>query len=668
MAQIDNTSQVDGIVLLKLATLQNADYARWVTEWSGTDRTNVYDVDFPSIGALTQLDDPKVVALRQDALGAFFLSAGGASLDTSEATELRITSLDLVSGYAALNLDGLAIFFLESAEPNLERAPDANQADVMLSDAETARYFLARGRLALKRGDAATALATVGPVVTAYIDRARLGQAGSIEDLGPWARRLQGFVELYLSALAADPALLAAEPPENILAAQQLLAAADASATSGRLAARLSAVDPDLVRGYQDGLRDLRGTMMAAASGGDASAVDAKRREVTALRERIKQIDPAFGANTALSIAPLDTLRANAAGGATVILTSLPDRLLVSTVTKAAATSQVVDLPQAEVVRAIAAFRATILREEDVATTEGALLATAVLSGLRGLPQIPDRISFVIDGPFVSLPFGALPIRMGGKQSYLGAEIPLSMTPSLALLAVRSDAANGKADRPFLGIGDAQFSAVGAKDRLGFLPTELRETNTELRFMGALLGADIAQDLLLGAAATEIRLEEMSKAGDLARYRIIAFATHGFIENQGNLREAGLLLSEPQQADRNHDGILSASEIYRLKLDADLVILSACDTGAVTTGSRGLSDLAQAFIYAGARGLIVTHWEIDTFAATELSKRLATEIRADPTQSQAVSFRNVVRSLLSDPAAKAFHHPKYWASHAVIGL
>lgn len=668
MSQIDDTSQVDGVVLLKLATLQSPDYARWVTGWSGLDRTRVYDVDFPSMEALTQLGDPRAAALRQSAVGAFIAGNAGANADSKEMAGLRKMSLDLASGYAAMNLDGLAIFFLESAEPNLERAPDADQADVMLSDAETARFFLARGRLALKQGDNATALATVGPVVKAYIDRARLGQAGSMEDLGPWARRLQGFVELYLSALAADPALLAAEPPENILSAQQLLAAADASATSGRLAARLSAVDPDLVRGYQDSLRDLRGTMMAAASGGDASAVDAKRRDVTALRERIRQIDPAFGANTALSIAPLATLQANAAGGAVVILTSLPDRLLVSTVTRAGATSQVVDLPQAEVVRAIAAFRATILREEDVATAEGALLAMAILSGLRGLPQVPDRISFVIDGPFVSLPFGALPIRVGGKQSYLGVEIPLSMTPSLALLAVRSDAATGKADWPFLGIGDAQFSAVGAHDRLGFVPTELRETNTELRFMGALLGADIAQDLLLGAAATEVRLDEMSKAGDLARYRIIAFATHGFIENQGNLREAGLLLSEPQRDDRNHDGVLSVSEIYRLKLDADLVILSACDTGAVTTGSRGLSDLAQAFIYAGARGLIVTHWEIDTFAATELSKRLATEIRADSTLSQAVAFRNVVRSLLNDPTAKAFHHPKYWASHAVIGL
>lgn len=668
MAQIDNASQADGIVLLKLATLQSADYARWVTEWSGTDRSGVHDVDFPSMEALAQLGDPKAAALRQNALGAFFVSYAGANADSKEMAGIRSMSLDLASGYAAMNRDGLAIFFLESAEPNLERAPDADQADVLLSDAETARYFLARGRLALKRGDAATALATVGPVVTAYIDRARLGQAGSIEDLGPWARRLQGFVELYLSALAADPALLAAEAPENILAAQQLLAAADASATSGRLAARLSAVDPDLVRTYQDGLRDLRGAMMAAASGGDFSAVDTKRREVNALRERIKQIDPAFGANTALSIAPLDALRANGAGGATVILTSLPDRLLVSTVTKAAATFQVVDLPRAELVQAIAAFRATILREEDVVTTEGVRLSSAVLSGFGGLPQVPDKINFVIDGPFVSLPFGALPIRVGEKQSYLGAEIPLSMTPSLALLAVRSDAASGKADRPFLGIGDAQFSAVGAQDRLGFVPTELRETNTELRFMGALLGADIAQDLLFGAAATEVRLDEMSKTGDLARYRIIAFATHGFIENQGNLREAGLLLSEPQRDDRNHDGVLSVSEIYRLKLDADLVILSACDTGAVTTGSRGLSDLAQAFIYAGARGLIVTHWEIDTFAATELSKRLATEIRAAPTLNEALAFRDVVRSPLSDPSAKAFHHPKYWASHAVIGL
>jgi len=159
----------------------------------------------------------------------------------------------------------------------------------------------------------------------------------------------------------------------------------------------------------------------------------------------------------------------------------------------------------------------------------------------------------------------------------------------------------------------------------------------------------------------------MSDRGDLERYRIITFATHGFIANQGKLTEAGLLLSEPAHGDSMHDGVLSVSEIFRLKLAADLVILSACDTGAVAEGNQGLSALAQAFTYAGARGLVVTHWEIDTFAATELSKRLAIQMRDSPQESTASSFRAVVTSLLADPNASAFHHPRYWASHAVVG-
>ncbi len=666
VAQIDTNSTADAVVLLRLGLL-NPDYARWVLGWSGLNRSGPYDVDFPSMEAMTQLDDPEAVTLRQEALGGFFLSYAGASASPGEMATIRALSLDSAAGYSALDLDGVALFFLESAEPDLERAPDAEQADLLLADAETARFYLLRGRLALKFGDNATALAMVAPVVTAYLYRAGRGEAGSVEDLGPWARRLRGFAELYLSALAADPALMAAEPPENIVAAQQLLAAANASTTSGRLAARLSAVDPVLVRDYQDALRDLRGAMMAATTGGDATAVGEKRAQVDTLREQIAKLDPGFGANAALSIAPLSSLQARATGRAIVILTSLPGHLLVSTVTETGAVSKALALPRHQVVETIAAFRATILREEDVATPEGALLASAVLSGLLDKGVLPDAIGFVVDGPFVSLPFGALPIRLGNVQSYLGAEAALSITPSLALLAVRGDAANKPTDRPFLGIGNASFSLAGAQERLGFVPSELRETKTELMFMGGLLGADIAKDVLLGPDASETAITRLSEQGSLSSYRVIAFATHGFVGNQGKLQEAGLLLSEPAPGEPAQDGVLSVSEIYGLKLAADLVILSACDTGAVTDGNQGLSNLAQAFTYAGAKGLIVTHWAVDTYAATELSKRLATEMRESPQESNARAFQAVLRSLLADPDASEFHHPKYWASHAVVG-
>lgn len=666
MAQVDDSSTTDGIVLLKLATLQNPDYARWVMAWSA-GRTELYDVDFPSLEAMTQLGDPGATTLRQESLGAFFATYAGAGATPSEMASIRRLALDSASGYSALNLDGIALFFLESAEPDIERAPNPAQADLLLANAENAQFFLARGRLAQKTDDDSTALAMVAPVVAAYIDRARRGEAGSVEDLGPWARRLQSFVELYLSTLAADPALLAAEPLENILAAQQLLVAASASATSGRLAARLSAVDPAMVRDYQDALRDLRGTMMAAATGGDATAVGTKRAQVDALRVRIAALDPGFGANAALSIASLDALQARASGRSIVILSSLPRHLLVSTVRETGVVTKALAVPHAQIIEAIAAFRATILQEDEVSSPSGALLVSAVLSGFLDDGFLPDAVSFVVDGPFVSLPFGALPIRLGEKQSYLGAEVSLSITPSLALSSVRDNAAGSDSDKPFLGIGNAIYSAAGAQDRLGFVPTEIRETGTELRFLGALLGADIATDLLLGSDASEAAIARMSVQDALSKYRIIAFATHGFIGNTGKLQEAGLLLSEPTSGDTTQDGVLSVSEIYGLKLAADLVILSACDTGAVTDRNRGLSDLAQAFTYAGAKGLIVTHWAVDTYAATELSKRLATEMRGPSQESPADAFRAVVRSLLADPAASAFHHPKYWASHAVVG-
>lgn len=665
MAQIDNASTETGIVLLKLATLHAPDYARWVLARLDLGQFEGHDVPFAALEAAAQLHDPRAISIRQAGIGDFITQYAGASADPAEVVTIQKDSLDLAGGYTALNLDGIARFFLESAEPDADTAPDTDQVVAMLADADAARFALAMGRLALKDGDSAEAISYVAPLVHNFVERASSNSGDAIDDLGPWAKRLQGFVELYLSALASDPARLAAEPAEKVLAAQQLLAAAEASATSGRLAARLSSNDPALVRDYQDALKDLRGAMMAATQGGDSARVAQMREKVTRLRQEIALRDPGFAANARLSIASVAQIRAQAKGRAVVVLTTLPDHLLVTTVTEQGTNVRAVTENRAQIAAAIAAFRATILAEQDVVTPDATVLSAAVLGGLTSLPE---GITFVLDGTFVPLPFAALPVRVAGTNRYLGAETAVSITPSLALLAIAHGDTSRPASRPFLGVGDAQFSDAGALGRLGFRPAKLRETSAELRFMGALLGADVKTDLLLGSSASEMRLRDMSERGDLARYRVIAFATHGFMAEQGKLTEAGLLLTEPPFADTEHDGVLSVSEIYRLKLDADLVILSACDTGAVAGGANGFSDLAQAFTYAGARGLIVTHWDIDSHAATEISKRLATQMKAQPGEPVSESYRKAVRALLQDAMASKFHPPKFWASHTVVGL
>jgi CHAT domain-containing protein len=111
------------------------------------------------------------------------------------------------------------------------------------------------------------------------------------------------------------------------------------------------------------------------------------------------------------------------------------------------------------------------------------------------------------------------------------------------------------------------------------------------------------------------------------------------------------------------DGLLKASEITMLSLDADWVVLSACNTAAPdgTLGAKPLSGLARAFFYAGARSLLVSHWPVDADASTHLMQSLFTDGKG---VSRSKALMQAMRTLRSDPA---FAHPAFWAPFVVVG-
>jgi CHAT domain-containing protein len=103
------------------------------------------------------------------------------------------------------------------------------------------------------------------------------------------------------------------------------------------------------------------------------------------------------------------------------------------------------------------------------------------------------------------------------------------------------------------------------------------------------------------------------KATDLTRARMLAFATHAVVTGElEGLAEPAIVLTPPRTATAEDDGLLTASETAELRLDTDFVLLSACNTAAPdgTPGASGLSGLAKAFVYFGARALLVSHWEV----------------------------------------------------------
>ncbi len=198
----------------------------------------------------------------------------------------------------------------------------------------------------------------------------------------------------------------------------------------------------------------------------------------------------------------------------------------------------------------------------------------------------------------------------------------------------------------------------------------LPETADEICAVGRALGAE-PDDIYLGVRAREGRLKVLSEDGRLKDYQVVHFATHGTLAGQiSNTAEPGLILTPPARSTEADDGYLSASEVAALKLDAEWVILSACNTAASgVVGGDALSGLARAFFYAQARALLVSHWEVDTEAAKVLIVGTISRFSADEKSSRAGALQSAMLTLINnaDPDDPVAAHPAMWAPFMVVG-
>ena len=183
-------------------------------------------------------------------------------------------------------------------------------------------------------------------------------------------------------------------------------------------------------------------------------------------------------------------------------------------------------------------------------------------------------------------------------------------------------------------------------------------------------------DIWLGARATERNLKGLSDSGQLAQYRALLLATHGLVAGgpcdlQASLAEPAIVLTPPPDGTpvdqlAIDDGLLTASEVAALKLVADWVILSACNTAAGgAKGAESLSGLARAFFYAGARALLVSHWEVYSSAAVELVTKAFDEINSAAGIGRAEAMRRAMTATIAQGGFRA--HPSYWAPFVVVG-
>jgi CHAT domain-containing protein len=193
----------------------------------------------------------------------------------------------------------------------------------------------------------------------------------------------------------------------------------------------------------------------------------------------------------------------------------------------------------------------------------------------------------------------------------------------------------------------------------------LPETADELCAVARRLGAP-DRDILLGRRMTEAAIKSLSAEGRLRDYRILHFATHGLVAGDLRVAEPALLFSPPASASEIDDGLLTASEIAQLELDADWVVMSACNTAAgASNGAQALSGLARAFFYAGARALLVSHWAVNSDAAVAVTTGAFDAQSADPVIGRAEALRRSIRALISRGGAYA--HPAIWAPFILVG-
>ena len=217
----------------------------------------------------------------------------------------------------------------------------------------------------------------------------------------------------------------------------------------------------------------------------------------------------------------------------------------------------------------------------------------------------------------------------------------------------------------------AALSSMGSTAQIAMRAAA--DTADELKSIALALQADPSKVLFLGKNANE----ETVKTMDLSGFKVLAFATHGLVPGElDGLTQPALALSSPAVTGKPGDGLLTMEEILALKLDADWVVLSACNTGAAAgAGAEAASGLGRAFFYAGTRALLVTNWSVHSQSARELVTDLFKRQAADPELTRSEALRQAMMALIDGPgyvdsAGKTqftYAHPLFWAPYSIIG-
>jgi len=284
---------------------------------------------------------------------------------------------------------------------------------------------------------------------------------------------------------------------------------------------------------------------------------------------------------------------------------------------------------------------------------------------------------------------------------WLTRDIAVAQIPSVtALTALRSLPEGNPNRKSFVGFGDPYFSSAQEKSAQKNNPTQLATRGIPLKLRSApkTAGVSSAELALLprlpdtsleieeiarvvGAQSSDIFLHKQASVKqvtsmDLSDRKVIMFSTHGLVPGELNgLTQPALAMSSPEVTGDQDDGLLTMDKVIALKLDADWVVLSACNTAAGEgSGSEAVSGLGRAFFFAGAKALLVSNWPVDSVA----SRQLMTDLFKRQQQTQGLTKSEALRQAMLNQIDQggmkeggtmkySYAHPLFWAPFVVVG-
>lgn len=418
--------------------------------------------------------------------------------------------------------------------------------------------------------------------------------------------------------------------------------------TGKELYGSLSKLETQL-RNTQEEISRLRSIDLEAMTAAQKERLEHLSAELAKLRAtyerdliRLKEADPRLA--DMVTVAPWPAARLQAVLPPTVAVVEYfvaKDRLFIWVVTASQVRSWVVRMGQEELYKEVGELRAAI-SQLSVFSQRAARLCEILLGPLTPSLQGINTLVIIPHGPLHYLPFACL---MGQDRRYLVEDFALATAPSGTVLGMCMEAGQQFVEAPrqqlrVLALGNPTLPGQPRP-----LPMAAKEVESVSRSFAEV-------DRFLGAAATETMVK-----GAQNLYDLYLFSCHGEYDAANPLFSALLLTP-----DKENDGRLEAREIFGLRMNSYLVVMSACETALSTiAGGDEIIGLTRSFVFAGASSLCATLWKVDDLASAVMVKRFMRYLAEGESRARALQRAQLL------VMREVYAHPAYWAAFQLIG-